>query len=69
MQLSARNVLAGRISKVTHGAVESEVVLELAPGLEIVSTITKASAERMKLKAGDTAHAVIKASSVIIGVD
>jgi molybdopterin-binding protein len=69
MQLSARNVLKGRITQVTHGAVESEVVLQISPGVEIVSTITKASAERMKLKAGDSATAVIKASSVIIGVD
>jgi molybdopterin-binding protein len=69
MQLSARNVLKGRITQVTHGAVESEIVIQLSPGVEIVSTITKSSAERMKLKAGDMAHAIIKASNVIIGVD
>jgi molybdopterin-binding protein len=69
MKLSARNVLKGRISKVVHGAVESEIVLELSPGVEIVSTITKSSAERMNLKAGDVAHAIIKASNVIIGID
>lgn len=69
MKLSARNVLKGKVVKVVHGAVESEVVLELSPGVEIVATITKSSAERMGLKAGDAACAVIKASSVIIGVD
>jgi len=69
MQLSARNVLEGRVTQVTHGAVESEVVIQLSPGVEIVSTITKASAERMKLKPGDRAHAIIKASNVIIGVN
>lgn len=69
MQLSARNVLKGRVTQVTHGAVESEIVLLLSPGVEIVSTITKASAERMNLKPGDVAHAIVKASSVIIGVD
>jgi molybdopterin-binding protein len=69
MQLSARNVLEGRIAKVTHGAVESEIVLQLSPGVEIVATITKASAERMKLKPGDQARAIIKASNVIIGLD
>jgi molybdopterin-binding protein len=69
MRLSARNVLKGKVIKVVHGAVESEVVLELSPGVEIVSTITKASAERMGLKAGDTACAIIKASSVIIGLE
>ncbi|MDR3672783.1 MAG: TOBE domain-containing protein [Holophaga sp.] len=69
MQLSARNVLQGRVTQVTHGAVESEIVLQLSDGVEIVSTITKASAERMKLEPGVLAHAIIKASSVIIGVD
>jgi len=69
MQLSARNVFKGRITQVTHGAVESEIVIQLSPGVEIVSTITKASAERMGLKPGDTAHAIVKASNVIIGVD
>jgi len=69
MQLSARNVLAGKIIAVTHGAVESEIVLELSQGVTIVSTITKSSAEAMGLKVGGTAHAIIKASNVIIGVD
>jgi len=69
VKLSARNVLKGHITHVTHGAVESEVVIELSPGVEVVSTITKSSAERMNLKVGDAAQAIIKASSVIIGVD
>jgi molybdopterin-binding protein len=69
MKLSARNILKGRVTKVTHGAVESEIVIQLAPGAEIVATITKASAEGLNLKAGDTAHAIIKASNVIVGVD
>jgi len=69
MKLSARNVLKGRITKVNHGAVESEIVIELSPGVEIVSTITKASAEGMGLKPGITAHAIIKASNVIVGID
>jgi len=69
MQLSARNVLKGRITQVVHGAVESEIIIQLSPGVEIVSTITKSSAERMNLKPGAAAHAIIKASNVIIGVD
>jgi len=69
MQLSARNVLAGKIIAVTHGAVESEIVLELSQGVTIVSTITKSSAEAMGLKVGGSANAIIKASNVIIGVE
>ena len=69
MKLSARNVLKGKVTKVVHGAVESEIALEVSPGVEIVATITKSSAERMGLKAGDAACAIIKASSVIIGIE
>ena len=69
MKLSARNILAGTVKAVTAGAVDSEVVLELAPGIEIVSVITKTSAERLGLKPGVKAYAVIKASSVLIGAD
>lgn len=69
MKLSARNILKGKVKTVTHGAVESEVVIELSPGVEVVATITKASAEQMKLKEGKVAYAVVKASNVIVGVD
>jgi molybdopterin-binding protein len=69
MKLSARNILPATVKAVTPGAVDTEVVVELAPGIEIVSIITKKSAESLGLKPGAKAYAVIKASSVIIGVD
>jgi molybdopterin-binding protein len=69
MKLSARNVLKGKVVKVTHGAVNSEVVLELAPGLEVVAIITRQSAETLGLSEGSEAYAVIKASSVMVAVD
>jgi molybdopterin-binding protein len=69
MKLSARNVLSATVKTVTHGAVDSEIVVELAPGIEIVSIITKKSAESLGLKPGGKAYAVIKASNVMIGVD
>lgn len=69
MKLSARNQLKGKVKKVTHGAVNSEVVLELPGGLEVVSIITKESAENLKLAPGGVAYAVIKASNVMIAVD
>jgi len=43
--------------------------LEIAPKIEIVSTITAGSAATLKLKNGQTAFAIIKASSVLVGVD
>ncbi len=69
MQISARNVLEGKVKSVTHGAVNSEVVIELAGGREIVSIITKSSAERLGLAEGKTVHAVVKASNVMIAAD
>ena len=69
MKLSARNVLKGKVAKVTTGAVNSEVVIELPGGQQVVSIITKASAESLGLAKGKEAYAVIKASSVMIAVD
>jgi len=69
MKLSARNILKGKVKAVTHGAVDSEVILELAPGIEIVSIITRGSAESLGLEVGDSACAIIKAPMVMIGVE
>ncbi len=69
MRISARNVLKGTIKSVTHGAVNTEVVLELPGGTQLVSVITKASAESLGLQPGGQAYAVVKASNVMIAVD
>jgi molybdopterin-binding protein len=69
MQLSARNVLKGKVKSIEHGAVNSEVVVELPGGAEVVSIITKTSAAGLGLKKGKKVYAVIKASNVMIGVD
>jgi molybdopterin-binding protein len=69
MKLSARNVIKGKVKKVTHGAVNSEVILELAGGTEVVAIITRQSAESLGLAVGSDAYAVIKASNVMVAVD
>ncbi len=69
MKLSARNVIKGRVVAITPGAVNAEVIIEIAPGVQVVSIITKASAESLGLAAGKEAYAVVKASSVMIAVD
>ena len=69
MKLSARNVLKGKVKAITHGAVDSEIVIELSPGVEVVSVITKTSAEGLGLTVGGTAYAIIKAPNVIVAVD
>ena len=69
MKLSARNVLKGKVIQVKPGAVNSEIVLELLGGAQVVAIITKESAEKLELAPGKTAYAVIKASSVMIAID
>jgi len=69
MKLSARNVLKGKVLKVTKGAVNSEVTLELPGGAQIVSVITNTSVASLRLKKGKEAYAVIKASNVMMAVD
>jgi len=69
MKISARNVLKGKVKQITPGAVNTEVLVELPGGAEVVSIITKSSAERLGLKPGKEVYAIIKASNVIIGID
>lgn len=69
MKISARNILKGKVVRVTPGAVNSEVTIELPNGIPIVAVITKSSARALGLKKGQYAYAVIKASSVMVAVD
>ena len=69
MRISARNVLRGTVKRIVHGADNSEVTIELAGGQQIVSVITKASAEALGLAEGKPAYAIVKASNVMLGID
>ncbi|NML46614.1 TOBE domain-containing protein [Ramlibacter sp. G-1-2-2] len=69
MKISARNVLPGTVKSLVNGPVTTQVTLEIAPGIEIVSTITTESAKSLGLKPGSRAYGVIKASSVMVAVD
>jgi molybdopterin-binding protein len=68
MKISARNVLKGTVKKLVQGAVNCEVTIELPGGMEVVSIITKSSVDDLELAEGKEAYAIIKASSVMIGV-
>ena len=69
MKLSARNLIKCKVKQTKHGAVNSEIVLEVTNPAELVSIITKESAETLGLAQGKTVYAVIKASNVMVGVD
>ena len=69
MKISARNMLKGKIKQIKPGAVNTEVIIELTGGGQVVSVITKQSAENLELAVGKQVYAVIKASNVMIAVD
>jgi molybdate transport system regulatory protein len=69
MKLSARNILKGTVTKITRGAVNSEVTIRLDGGTEVVAVITNESVDSLGLKVNAPAYAVIKASSVMVAVD
>ncbi|MCS0592374.1 TOBE domain-containing protein [Massilia norwichensis] len=67
-RFSARNRLQGRVARLTPGAVNTEVVLDLAGGGTVAAIITNESAQALELAEGRDATAMFKASSVIVGV-
>jgi molybdopterin-binding protein len=69
MKISARNVLPGTVVAIVRGPVSTEVTLEIAPGVQVTASITSTSAQALGLKDGAKAYGVIKASSVMVGVD
>ena len=65
MALSARNQLPGTVKSVVLGAVMAEIVVDVA-GHQVVSVITRRSAEALDIKAGDNVKAVIKSTEVML---
>jgi len=68
MKLSARNQLSGTVRSVELGTVMAEVTVDVN-GQEMVSAITRASAERLGLREGQPVTAFIKATEILLGVD
>jgi len=69
LKTSARNQLVGTVSRITPGAVNTEVVLELRGGNTLAAIITHQSAQTLAIKVGDNMLALIKASHIILGTD
>ncbi len=66
MRTSARNQLAGKVLEVKKGAVNSEVIMNLANGEKIVSVITNNGVESLGIKNGSDVFAIVKAHSVLL---
>lgn len=68
VRFSARNQLAGKVSALHKGAVNTEVGITLAGGATVFAVITNEAVMELGLKEGAEATALIKASHVILGV-
>jgi molybdopterin-binding protein len=68
MKLSARNHLKGKIIEVRKGATTAHVWIDVG-GQTITASITNEAVDDLKLEKGKTAYAIIKATSVMVGVD
>ena len=69
MKLSARNQLKGEVVSIEEGAVNAIVGIKIKGGDIITATISLASVRNLGLKVGKEAYAVIKATSVMVGID
>jgi molybdopterin-binding protein len=69
LEISARNRIPGRVKQMVLGNVNAEVIVEIAPNVEIVAVITKSSIERFDIDIGKEVFVVIKSSDVMIGVE
>lgn len=67
-RLSARNRLAGTVSRVHAGTVNTEVIMRLSGGETLAAIVTNVSADHLGVAIGQRVDAIFKASSVIVGV-
>lgn len=67
MKLSARNVLQGKVVGIKKGVTTAHVRIEIGRGAVITSSITMEAVKELRLKVGDKAAAIIKASDVMVG--
>lgn len=69
MKLSARNVIKGTVKSVKEGAVNDEVVVEIAPGIEMTSIVTSSSCQRLEIAPGKEVFVLVKASNVMLAAE
>ena len=69
MKISARNQLKGTVVQIKEGAVNDIVVLDIGGGNKISATISVDAVKELGLKVGAEAYAIIKATSVMVGID
>ena len=68
MKLSARNQLKGKIVEVKKGATTAHVRIDIG-GQVVTASITNEAVDEMRLAVGQTAYAIVKATSVMVAID
>ena len=69
MKISARNQFKGKIIGIEEGAVNGIVKIDIGGGNVVTSTISMNAIRELKLEVGKDAYAIIKATSVMVGID
>ena len=69
MKLSARNQFKGKVIDIQEGAVNGIVKIDIGGGNVMSATISMNAIRELKLAVGKEAYAVVKATSVMVGVD
>jgi molybdopterin-binding protein len=69
MQLSARNVLKGRIVEVARGSTMTRVSIDIGGGNVINASVITVAVDDLKLTVGKEAYAVVDATNVMVGID
>ena len=69
MKLSARNQFKGKVIGIETGAVNAIVTIDIGGGNIVSATVTMAAVKDLKLEVGKDAYAIIKATSVMVGID
>ncbi len=69
LKVSARNVFSGTITRIIQAPVNAEVILSLKGGIHVTAIVTNGAIDKLQLKEGMSAYAIIKSSAVIIGSD
>ncbi|TPH22455.1 molybdenum-pterin-binding protein [Haemophilus haemolyticus] len=69
MKISARNQLKGKVVSIENGSVNAIVHIDIGVGNVLSSTVSLAAVKELNLEVGKEAYAIIKATSVMVGVE
>jgi len=69
MKISAKNQFKGKITNIQEGTVNGIVSIDIGGGNTVTATISMNSIKELKLQVGNEAYAIIKATSVMVGID